>query len=219
MSRLPGSYFFDTQRLRSHLARFIEAWIIACTVAACAGTAIEQQSGPSYPNLATSDPVVSHTPPVSMAPTPDKVVAAVAEPPAPRASKKTRQSVKSSALDSERGLNARTTPTQKRPAIRHILAFYAPVIKVYKEPYGHEVQLIPDRAFPRQQLSDGRSGVAVFASSGSFVEVALPGGETGWVLIDLVSLSAVPCALNPKRSREPNGPGGAASAAVDCVRQ
>lgn len=109
----------------------------------------------------------------------------------------------------------------RRRAERHVLTFTEQSIQIYDKPYGRVVSSIDERKFPREALpgSSGQSGVAVYSKADSFVEVAIPGGQAGWVRLEQVRLSAMPCAVTPVTGRERAGPIGAGSTSVDCVKR
>ena len=108
-------------------------------------------------------------------------------------------------------------PVILRPASRHVVQFYQPSIKVYDRPYGNAVATLSEHAFPRQRIDADRTGVPVYAINPSFVEVPIPGGSTGWVAIEFVKMTAVPCASTAPATRSAPGPIGAGSSSVDCV--
>jgi hypothetical protein len=103
----------------------------------------------------------------------------------------------------------------KRKVERHVLAFYAPSVKVYDKPYGKLLTTMAEGNFPRVPGKDGPR-VPVYASNNAYVEVPLPDGKTGWVPLELVKVEAVPCDLALPTTP---GPIGAGSASVDCERR
>lgn len=110
------------------------------------------------------------------------------------------------------------TPRPLRKSERHVLAFYQPSVKLYDKPYGRMIGKLGEADFPREKLAEGRTGVPVYAADNAFVELPIPGGQTAWVSIEFVRLSAVPCTIAPRTTREASGPFSAGSSKVECTK-
>lgn len=105
------------------------------------------------------------------------------------------------------------------PVLRHVKAFYAPVVTVYEKPYGKVAGSFPEKSFPRVPMgtTQDATGVPVYDANGAFVKVGLPGGGAGWVTIDMVQLEAKPCKFLDPTTRANGGAIGAGASDVTCA--
>jgi hypothetical protein len=108
-----------------------------------------------------------------------------------------------------------------RRAVQHFTSFYTPEVAVYDRPYGAVRQRIPEKSLPREATNagDGAQGVPIYDSKNAFVEVGLPGGDTGWITIDSGRITAKSCELSGQTARQQRGPVGAGSSDVTCVEK
>ncbi len=109
-------------------------------------------------------------------------------------------------------------PRPERPAERHVLKFYTPIVKVYDKPYGTLVTQMQAAQFPKERMASGGEGVPVYKDGTAFIELAVASDSTGWVKIEDVAMSARPCKVDPRSSPGASGPVGAGSSSAACIR-
>lgn len=99
---------------------------------------------------------------------------------------------------------------------RYALGVYAQNLDIYDKPYGSPIRRVPEASLPRAPMPGGGAGVPVYDVKDAFVRLGLPDGDSGWVKIELLKLSAKPCTLTDPTTRRNVGPVGAGSSDVAC---
>ncbi len=94
-----------------------------------------------------------------------------------------------------------------RPVRGLVTEFTLAQITVYDRPFGQRLGVLDEREFPRTGSDpSGVRGVPIYAVDGGVIEVALPGGKTGWINKAAAVTTVPPCqTTSPARSAPGKG--------------
>lgn len=95
----------------------------------------------------------------------------------------------------------------QRPLQGLVTEFTLAQVTVYDRPYGQRIGTINEQEFPRTgNDASGTRGVPIYAVDGGVIEVALPGGKTGWINKAAAVTTVPPCqSVAPVRSAPGKG--------------
>lgn len=138
--------------------------------------------------------------PPASAVVPPPAQASIEPPPAPPA-----DVVKTSAPVTPAPVATATAP--HRPIRGLVTEFTLDQVTVYDRPYGQRMATISERDFPRTGTdANGAKGVPIYAVDGAVIEVALPGGRSGWINKATAITTVPPCqSVGPARTTTGKG--------------